>query len=150
STADGVAPSTPGGPDAQRRARDRLAPWPDAAGDLGLAGRDAAGPAHLANPGGATGRSAGVAAGGAQRHGPAGSRGADAPALRGADQRRGGPGAGPEQDGREQPLYPRPGAAAGDPRQHPRPAGAVRTNPLPREVWPMAPESSSDERDPVE
>src|SRR5262249_57122930 len=75
--ADGVAPSTPGGPDAQRRARGRLAPWPDAAGDLGLPGRDAAGPAHLAHPAGATGRGAGVAPGGPQRHGPAGSRGAD-------------------------------------------------------------------------
>ena len=58
-----------------------------AAGQLGLAGRAAAGPAHLADPRGAAGRDAAAAAGGPQPDGPDRPRGPGPAPLRGAEQR---------------------------------------------------------------
>ena len=92
---------------------DLALPRGAARGQLGRAGLDAAGPAHLAHPGGPARRAAAAGPGGAQQPRPDRPRGARAAALRAAQPRRDGRGAGDQRGGRGQAVLPCPEAAQG-------------------------------------
>ena len=142
--APGPAPPSPESPHAGRRPGSVAPPPRDAAGELGLAGRDAPGPAHLADPRRPPRRDATEAPGDAQRHGAARPRGPGPAPFRGAEQRRGRAGAGPVEDRGEQPLHPRPGAAQGDAQGHARISSTTRAKRAPR---PSSREPHRDRRD---
>ena len=91
--ADDAAPPAPGHQDARRRAGDLALPRCSAGGQLGGAGLDASGPAHLADPGGPARRADAAGPGGAEQPRPDRPGGAGAAALRAARPRRDGPGA---------------------------------------------------------